>query len=210
MTTKAKKSVAKKRDGHQSCPAPESASPHGDDQSGRASSQARIYEFIRRQSRSIQPDSPSVRLVLRHLAAGNRLGQRIGSQEIRNLTDKEASAMAFGIYDLAESDAIGLGTQAHQFVLLSYNQDDREPIGRCIFEIPARTDSQDSSSGYYLDIGDQLQRDALSEYQKGLEVAWELLRGHDTEAFARGAHDAFKARQQLMAAEKTRLAKETK
>lgn len=163
----------------------------------------RLGDFIRRQGLRAQPDGEPVRLVLRHLTAGNQLGQKIGSQSFSKLSEKETSSLALGIYDLAESDAIGLGKTPQRYVLLSYGEDARDPIGRCIFEVPTSAMSMDDEHPVYLD-------DPLEEYQRGLEHVWELLRGLHSEAFLRGAHDGFNAKMQMLKAEKARLAKEVK
>ena len=106
----------------------------------------RLGEFIQRQLLGIQPGGKPVRLVLRHLEVGNRPGQRVGSDNIASLSEDEIGKMAIGIYDLAESDAIGLGNASQKYVLLSYDEENPsgDPSGRCIFEVQTgmRTDMQ--------------------------------------------------------------------
>jgi hypothetical protein len=115
----------------------------------------RIGEFIQRQILGIQPGGQPVRLVLRHLGAGNQLGMRIGAQAIQNLTEEEVSAMALGIYDLAESDAIGLGAQSQKYALLSYDEDGptNDPSGRCMFEVQTgmQQNTEQDRPGQYLE-----------------------------------------------------------
>jgi hypothetical protein len=106
----------------------------------------RLGEFIQRQLLGIQPGGKPVRLVLRHLEVGNRPGQRVGSDNIASLSEDEIGKMAISIYDLAESDAIGLGNASQKYVLLSYDEENPsgDPSGRCIFEVQTgmRTDMQ--------------------------------------------------------------------
>jgi hypothetical protein len=106
----------------------------------------RLGEFIQRQLLGIQPGGKPVRLVLRHLEVGNRPGQRVGSDNISSLSEDEIGKMAISIYDLAESDAIGLGNASQKYVLLSYDEENPsgDPSGRCIFEVQTgmRTDMQ--------------------------------------------------------------------
>ena len=131
----------------------------GADNEFRKREPTRIGEFIQRQILGIQPGGQPVRMVLRHLGVNNQVGQRIGSQNIQNMSEDEISAMAVGVYDLAESDAIGLGNQSQKYVLLSFDEENpaADPSGRCIFEVqtgmvqPQDQEGITGRPGQYLD-----------------------------------------------------------
>jgi len=127
----------------------------------------RIGEFIQRQIVGIQPGGRPVRLVLRHLEVGNRPGQRVGSDSVMGLNEDEIGKMAIGIYDLAESDAIGLGNASQKYVLLSYDEESptADPSGRVIFEVQTGMQRQGEDERYpqYLDSNPPTEQGVLSQ-----------------------------------------------
>jgi hypothetical protein len=111
-----------------------------------------------------------LRLTLRHLEVGNRPGQRVGDDNISNLSEDEIGTMAVNIYALAESDAIGLGSAEQKYVLLCFDEESpvTDPRGRCIFEVHTGMQQKilDDAQPRYLDSHPPTEQGLISQVMK--------------------------------------------
>lgn len=108
----------------------------------------RIERFIKRYSWNDK--DACQKLVLRHIAAGNKIGNTIREFELStSLTPEDVEAMANEIQLSSSDDATGLGGNIQKYALLVYKEKKDDPISRLIFA--SAIDTVDTEFGDTLD-----------------------------------------------------------